>query len=55
MERLQNINASGKLLYPKANKLQLLEDRWYCMASLGVLSRSFPEAAVRLLRQNLAL
>lgn len=55
MERLRNINGSGKLLYPKADKISLLEDSWYCMASLGVLSRSFPEAAVRLLRQNLSL
>lgn len=55
MERLRGLNGSGKLLYPKADKLRLLEDRWYCMASLGVLSRTCPEAALRLLRQNLAL
>ena len=55
MERLRRINGSGKLLYPKADKISLLEDRWYCMASLGVLSRTFPEAAVCLLRQNLSL
>ncbi len=55
MEQLRNINSAGNLLYPKADKIQLLEDSWYCMASLGVLSRTFPEAALRLLRQNLSL
>ena len=55
MERLKNLNAGGKLLYPKADKLTAVEDRWYCMASLGVLSRTFPEAALALLRQDLDL
>ncbi len=55
MERLRGVNGSGKLLFPKAEKLKLLEDRWYCMASLGALSRSFPDAAVRLLRQDLSI
>lgn len=55
MEQLRNINSAGNLLYPKADKIRLLEDSWYCMASLGVLSRTFPEAALRLLRQNLSL
>lgn len=53
MDRLRGINSSGKLLYPKAENLKVLEDRWYCMASLGVLSRAYPEAAMRLLKQNL--
>src|SRR5699024_4202878 len=53
MDALRAINGSGKLLYPKAEQLTALEDRWYCMASLGVLSRSFPEAAAALLRQDL--
>ena len=55
MNQLRGINSSGKLLFPKADKLEVLEDSWYCMASLGALSRSFPDAAVRLLRQNLSL
>lgn len=53
MDALRAINGSGKLLYPKAEQLTALEDRWYCMASLGVLSRTFPEAAAALLRQDL--
>ena len=55
MEKLCTINGSGKLLYPKADKIRVVEDRWYCMASLGVLSRTYPEAAVKLLQQNLGL
>ena len=55
MNQLCGINSSGKLLFPKAGKLEALEDRWYCMASLGALSRAYPDAAVRLLRQNLSL
>jgi len=55
MEKLREINGSGKLLYPKADKIRVVEDRWYCMASLGVLSRAYPEAAVKLLQQNLDL
>ncbi len=53
MDALRAINGSGKLLYPKAEQLTALEDRWYCMASLGVLSRTFSEAAAALLRQDL--
>lgn len=55
MDQLCGINSSGKLLFPNAGKLEALEDRWYCMASLGALSRAYPDAAVRLLRQNLSL
>ena len=55
MDRLRGINAGGKLLYPKQEHIRVLEDRWYCMASLGVLSREFPEAALLLLKQNLDL
>jgi len=55
MDRLRQINAGGKLLYPKAEHIRVLEDRWYCMASLGVLSREFPEASIRLLNDNLDL
>lgn len=55
MDRLCNINACGKLLYPKAEHIRVLEDRWYCMASLGALSREYPDAAMRLLEKNLDL
>ena len=53
MERLCHLNDGGKLLFPKAQNLRLLEDRQYYMASLGVLSRYHREAAVALLKQDM--
>ncbi|MBR5538102.1 MAG: glutamate mutase L [Clostridia bacterium] len=53
MERLCHINDGGKLLFPKAQNLKLLEDKNYYMASLGVLSRYNKEAAVALLKQDM--
>ena len=55
MGRLRGLNEGGKLLYPKAEAITLLEDHWYCMASLGILGHAFPEAARQLLRENLSL
>jgi len=55
MERLRQLNAGGKLLYPKAEHIKLLEDKWYCMASLGAMSRQYPEAAIKLIKKNLDL
>ena len=51
LDALCNLNAAGSLLYPKPGRIKVLEDREYIMASLGVLSREFPEAAVRLLQK----
>lgn len=53
MERLCHLNDGGKLLFPKAQNLRLLEDRQYYMASLGVLSRYHRGAAVALLKQDM--
>ncbi len=53
MERLCHLNDGGKLLFPKAQNLKLLEDKQYYMASLGVLSRYHKEAAIALLKQDL--
>lgn len=55
MERLCHLNDSGKLLFPKAQNLKLLEDKNYYMASLGVLSRYHREAAVALLKQDMGV
>ena len=55
MERLCGINEGGKLLFPKAENLQVLEDKQYYMASLGVLSRYHKEAAVALLKQDMGV
>lgn len=53
MERLCHLNDGGKLLFPKAQNLRLLEDKNYYMASLGVLSRYHREAAIALLKQDM--
>ena len=53
MERLCHLNDGGKLLFPKAQNLKLLEDKNYYMASLGVLSRYHKEAAIALLKQDM--
>ncbi len=55
-EVLQKIldNSTGKKLYPAAGT-EILLDRNYIMASLGVLSKQFPEAAVKLMKQSLEL
>jgi len=53
MERLCGINEGGKLLFPKAENLKVLEDKQYYMASLGVLSRYHKEAAIALLKQDM--
>ncbi|MDY2925464.1 MAG: glutamate mutase L, partial [Eubacteriales bacterium] len=37
------------------DRLQLLFDNDYIMASLGVLSKAYPEAALSLLKQSLGL
>lgn len=55
MEQLCHLNDSGKLLFPKAQNLKLLEDKNYYMASLGVLSRYHREAAVALLKQDMGV
>ena len=53
MERLCHLNDGGKLLFPKAQNLKLLEDKNYYMASLGVLSRYHKEAAIALMKQDM--
>lgn len=49
LEALCNLNTSGTILYPKPGKMDVLEDRRYIMASIGVLSQDYPEAAKLLL------
>lgn len=52
MKRIARHNASGMLLFP-GTAAKILVDNDYIMASLGVLSRKYPEAAVKLLEQSL--
>ena len=52
MEQLRDMNTQRKWLYPKPGEARLLTDHHYIMASLGVLSRKYPEAALALMRQS---
>lgn len=52
MQRIAKHNETGMLLFP-SQAAQILVDNDYIMASLGVLSRRYPEAAATLLSQSL--
>jgi len=49
MQDLTQINKSGTMLYPKPDRIKILTDHKYIMASLGVLSLEYPEAAKKML------
>jgi hypothetical protein len=52
MKRIAKHNETGMLLFP-SQAAEILVDNDYIMASLGVLSRKYPEAAATLLSQSL--
>ncbi len=49
LRELADCNAGGTMLYPKPKTMRLAFDEQYIMASLGVLSKTNPAAAKRLL------
>jgi uncharacterized protein (TIGR01319 family) len=51
LQSLTALNSSGAMLYPKPGTMNILEDSRYIMASIGVLSRDFPDAAKALARK----
>ena len=53
LRALANCNATGMMLYPKPSKIRLLFDDDYIMASLGVMSKHYPEAALKLMKRSL--
>ena len=55
MRKIADSNANGMMLFPKPTVLKLLYDNDYIMASLGVLSKRFPEAALKLMKQSLGI
>lgn len=55
LRKIADCNENGMMLYPKRSILKLLYDSDYIMASLGVLSKQFPEAALNLMKQSLGL
>ena len=53
LRRLADCNTGGAMLYPKPGVMRLAFDEGYVMASLGVLAKSHPAAARKLLVQHL--
>lgn len=53
LRALADCNATGMMLYPKPSKIRLLFDDDYIMASLGVMSKHYPEAALELMKRSL--
>ena len=51
LQSLTALNSGGTMLYPKPGTIGILEDSRYIMASIGVLSRDFPDAAIALARK----
>ncbi len=52
MTALRDMNASGKWLYPNPGEIALHTDCHYIMASIGVLSRRYKDAAVQLMQRS---
>ena len=52
---LADCNTAKMMLYPREGELALLFDDDYIMASLGVLSKHYPEAALALMKRSLSL
>jgi uncharacterized protein (TIGR01319 family) len=55
MRKIADSNENGMMLFPKPSVLKLLFDNHYIMASLGVLSKKYPEAALLLMKQSLGI
>lgn len=54
LRQIADLNGAGQMLFPKPNETKLLFDKHYIMASLGVLSREYPAAALMLMKESLA-
>ena len=55
LRALADCNTAKMMLYPREGELSLLFDDDYIMASLGVLSKRYPEAALRLMKHSLGI
>lgn len=55
LKKIADSNENGMMLFPKPNVLKLLYDNDYIMASLGVLSKQYPETALSLMKQSLGI
>ena len=55
LRQMADMNGSGTMLYPKPGEAQLLFDNDYIMASLGVLSKEYPQEALSLMKRSMGL
>ncbi|MDL2293172.1 glutamate mutase L [Ruminococcaceae bacterium OttesenSCG-928-D13] len=55
LTRLRDLNASGRMLLPKPERMRVLQDNDYIMASLGALSVHHPKAATALMQKSLGV
>ena len=55
LRALADCNTTKMMLFPPEGELALLFDDDYIMASLGVLSKRYPEAALALMRHSLSI
>ena len=55
LRALADCNTTKMMLFPREGELKLLFDDDYIMASLGVLSKRYPEAALALMRHSLSI
>ena len=55
LRQMADMNANGTMLYPKPGEMALLFDNDYIMASLGVLSKAYPQEALALMKRSMGL
>lgn len=55
LRRIADSNTGGLMLFPRPFRVKLLFDNHYIMASLGVLSKRYPDAALDLMKQSLGI
>ena len=55
LRQMSDMNANGTMLYPKPSEMALLFDNDYIMASLGVLSKAYPQEALALMKRSMGL
>ena len=53
LRQLADCNAGGSMLFPKPGAMRLAFDEQYIFASLGVLAKSNPQAAKKLIQKTL--
>lgn len=55
LRSIADCNTNNMMLFPKPGKIKLLFDNSYIMASLGVLSKSYPDSALSLMKQSMGI